>query len=149
MSYEKVVKIETELANAVADITQKNSGVYVPPNIKYGTPLHFAIDNTDFRNDTPNGKDEFHGTGQILFQKRASTQISKLRIPRSSSTKMKFQQNELIQSYKCDKPLPPNEKFPDFTGIVDCSEIELYDMEDQIWAFLQTADKENIGNLPT
>ena len=32
--------------------------------------LHFAIDNTDFINDTPDGKHEFHGIGQIFIQKQ-------------------------------------------------------------------------------
>jgi hypothetical protein len=32
-------------------------------------PVHFAINNTDFPNDTADGKDEMHGTGQVVFQK--------------------------------------------------------------------------------
>ena len=41
--------------------------------------LHFAIDNTDFNNDTPDGKHEFHRTGQIVIQKQSSSNISRLK----------------------------------------------------------------------
>ena len=46
-----------------------NQGVYVPPNTHNGTRIHFAIDNTDFVNNTPDGKREVHGIGQTVFQK--------------------------------------------------------------------------------
>ena len=58
ISYEKVLKIETLLANAVITKMGDNNGVYVPPNIEHGTRIHFAIDNVDFRNDTPDGKND-------------------------------------------------------------------------------------------
>ena len=51
------------MASAIADNMDKNGGVFLPPNICKGIPIHFAIDNTDFANDTPDGKREFHGTG--------------------------------------------------------------------------------------
>ena len=63
ISHDKVLKIETMLSNAVV-----NGGVYVPANISQGTRLHFSIDNVDFRNDTPDGKGEFHSTGHVVFQ---------------------------------------------------------------------------------
>ena len=31
--------------------------------------LHFTIDNVDFSNNTPNGKNEFLGVGQVVFLK--------------------------------------------------------------------------------
>ena len=74
ISYDKVMKIENDLGNAVAENMPKNHGVFVPPNIQPCIPLHFAIDNIDFKNDTSHGKSEFHGTTLVVFQK--SSQIN-------------------------------------------------------------------------
>ena len=49
---------------------ENNNGVYTPLNIRNGINLHFAIDNTDFQNDTPDGKSEFHRIGFTVFQKK-------------------------------------------------------------------------------
>ena len=57
------MKIETEIAISVTNIIKKNNGVYVPPTILKDKAIRFAINNTDFHNDTPDGKGEFRGTG--------------------------------------------------------------------------------------
>ena len=72
IDYDRVIKIETEISNSVTDIINKNNWVYVPHTILKDKAIHFAIDNTDFHNDTPDGKGEFDGIGQILFQKADS-----------------------------------------------------------------------------
>ena len=69
IDYDRVIKIETEISNSVTDIINKNNGVYVPHTILKDKAIHFAIDNADFHNDTPDGKGKFHSIGQILFQK--------------------------------------------------------------------------------
>ena len=51
ISYDKVMKIENDLGNAVAENISLNHGVFVPPNIQTGIPLHFAVNNIDFKND--------------------------------------------------------------------------------------------------
>ena len=63
VTYDKIISIETAIANAIVKEKEESNGVYVPPNIVKGKGLHFAINNSDFKNDTPNGKKEFHGTG--------------------------------------------------------------------------------------
>ena len=52
IDYEKVLRVETDIANAVVQRALKNNGVYVPPSIKAGLPVHFAVDNCDFKNGT-------------------------------------------------------------------------------------------------
>ena len=44
-----------------------NHGLFVTPNIQPCIPLHFAINKIDFKNDTPRGKSEFHGTTLAVF----------------------------------------------------------------------------------
>ena len=79
VSYEKVLKIETAIANSVVKEKKEKNNVYIPPNVIKGKMLRFAIDNTDLNNNTPDGKHEFQGTGQIVIQKQSSGNISSLK----------------------------------------------------------------------
>ena len=133
------MKIETEIVNSVTDIINKNNGVYVPHTILKDKAIHFAIDNTYFNNDMPDGKGEFHGTGKILFQKADSKakRFQKFKITRSNKTTMKYQYNPFIYSIPCDKPSPPADSFLDFDGTYECDQLQLYKNIDQTWATCQ------------
>ena len=144
ISYEKVLKIEILLANAVVNKIENNNGVYVPPNIDCGTRLHFAIDNVDFRNDTPDGKNELHGTTHVIFQRQSTTDVSNLIIDRRAAAKsldypIKFESK--------DKPVPQGESFPNYSGTISRDELEHY--RKQFWSLSQVMDEEMTGVLPT
>ena len=79
ISYDKVLKIETAIANSAVKEKKENNNIYIPSNVITGKMLHFAIDNTEFNNDTPDVKHEFHGTGQAAIQKQGSSNISILK----------------------------------------------------------------------
>ena len=66
-SYDKILKIETNFAEAIVKNLEDSDGVYVPPSIQKECPI-FPVDNCDFQNDTPDGIHEFHGTVQIVYQ---------------------------------------------------------------------------------
>ena len=68
ISYEKVLRIQTAMAESVAQRITENDGVYIPPLISPDSPVYFAIDNIDSKNDTRDGKGEFHGTSSIVYQ---------------------------------------------------------------------------------
>ena len=131
------MKIEIEIANSVTDIVNKNNGV--PQTILKDKAIHFAIDNTNFHSVTPGDRGEFHGTGQILFQKADSKTkaLEKFKITRSNKATMKYQCNPFIYSIPCDKPSPPAESFPDFDGTYECDQLRLYKNKDQTWAICQ------------
>ena len=59
---------------------KSNNGIYIPEKIQHGRPLHFAIANIDFRNDTADGKGEVHGTTQVIFQKEQDFELNCLKI---------------------------------------------------------------------
>ena len=88
------MEIETEIANSITDIINKNNGVYVPHSIFKDK----AINNTDFHNDTSDGKGEFHGTGQIAKADGKAKALEKFEIRRSNRTTMKYQYNPFIYS---------------------------------------------------
>ena len=65
ISYDKILHIEDMLADNVLEESKNHKGAYIPPNINKNERMHFAIDNVDFKNDTPDGKKEFHGTTHV------------------------------------------------------------------------------------
>lgn len=69
VSYSCVLLLETSLANAVVENTRQFNGLYVPPFLKKGQFLFFAVDNTDFAEDTIDGKGTTHGTITAVYQK--------------------------------------------------------------------------------
>ena len=139
------------MGNAVLKEKEAHNGVYIPPNIVVGKPLHFAIDNTDFRNDTPDGKSEFHGTGQVVLQKVDKSKNTKtLEIERSYKSSMRISSEDIVTTKRLiTNPVPPNESFPTFTGIIKCDELELFSKKDKVWALCQVMDDEIDETLPT
>jgi len=59
ISYNCTLLLETAIANAVV----------VPPFLKKGSFVFFVIDNTDFAEDTMNGKNTTHATITAVYQK--------------------------------------------------------------------------------
>lgn len=57
--YDKVLKIENVIANPVSSKKKSTYDVYVPLNVVPGIPVNLIIDNCNFKNDTPDGKNEF------------------------------------------------------------------------------------------
>uniref|UniRef100_UPI00358E2BC8 uncharacterized protein n=1 Tax=Myxine glutinosa TaxID=7769 RepID=UPI00358E2BC8 len=69
VSIVRALLMETALANAVVENTRQFEGLYVPPFLKRGAFVFFAADNTDFAEDTPDGKGTTHATITAVYQK--------------------------------------------------------------------------------
>ena len=55
VDYTRILRIETQLAQAVPSHSNDN-GIYIPPALTKGQFIYFAVDNSDFSEDTPEGK---------------------------------------------------------------------------------------------
>jgi len=66
--YGRIMLLETSLANAVEN-TRNFQGLYVPPFLKKGSFVFFAVDKTDFAEDTADGNGTTHGTITAVYQK--------------------------------------------------------------------------------
>ena len=107
IDYEKVLRIETDITNAVVQRALKNNGVYVPLSIPVGLPVYFAVDNCDFKNDIADGKNEFHGTAQIVYQQSSANVVSeKLQIDRNQNRSLNY--DPFPASQVCPTPKPKN-----------------------------------------
>ena len=67
IGYDHILRILKDIVEAVSERIKD-----IPPQFIPGSPVYFAIDNCDFRNDTPDGKHDFHGTAQIVYQQSSS-----------------------------------------------------------------------------
>ena len=138
-----VLKIEIAIALSVIKVKRGNSNVDIPPNVIKGKMLHFAIDNTDFNNDTPDGKHKFHGTGQIVIRKQSNSNISSLKksrkIERSNDASFAFNSNDMFPvEVIMKKPNPPNESFPNFINFCLFRNFKYQIKQHKIWNLRQT-----------
>lgn len=69
IEYNKLSRIETQLAESVLKNMNENNGVFLPPYFVKGRHIFFAIDNVDFLEDTPDGKGTSHVTGLAMYQR--------------------------------------------------------------------------------
>ena len=67
ISYDRVLKISTELGNNISYYYQQKR-VVCPPRLKGGIFTTAAVDNIDHNPSSTSSHDSFHGTGISLFQ---------------------------------------------------------------------------------
>lgn len=70
VDYGRLLRVETQLAEAVIRKMEETNGVYLPADMSKGKMTFFAIDNIDFTEDTVDGKNTLHGTVLVAFQQR-------------------------------------------------------------------------------
>ena len=71
ISYNKVLKIKEDIASTLTDKIQENN-VYLPFPLSQQEMLYFAIDNADLKIDTPDGRNQLHGTVIMAYQNETS-----------------------------------------------------------------------------
>ena len=68
ISYEKVIDIKKDMANAILEKRDENNGVFILSCLFPSQRPFLAIDNTDMKIDTPTEKRQLHGTAMAAFQ---------------------------------------------------------------------------------
>ena len=68
ISYEKIIDIKKDVANAILEKRNENNGIFIFSCLFPNQRPYFAIDNTDFKINTPTGKRQLHGTVMAAFQ---------------------------------------------------------------------------------
>ena len=67
VNHARILRIETQLAQQLLH-TSAEHGTYVPPSLTKNTFVFFSADNSDFQEDTPEGKNTLHATAMAVFQ---------------------------------------------------------------------------------
>ena len=68
--YDRLLHLETQIANTLIERIIANGGIYMPPNFVEGRFIFFAIDNSDFAEDTPDGTNTLHATAMAIYQRK-------------------------------------------------------------------------------
>ena len=68
INYDRVKRIENNIAETVIAHMENTDGIYIPPDLEPNMFTHFATDNLDFNEDTPDGKRNLHATVLVAYQ---------------------------------------------------------------------------------
>lgn len=119
VGYDRLLRLETQIANTILQRMQENEGVYMPSNVVLGRFIYFAIDNADFAEDTPNGKNTLHGTVMAMYQRREPEDpVFKVKVAGPAQMKsMKELPKTVTELLPCQmpkQPKPPSPVYPMF-----------------------------------
>ena len=73
ISLNKLLNIKSQLT--VLTEINNNDRVFIPRSISKHLPIYFAIDNTDLKIDTPDGRNQLHGTAIAVYQKTETSEV--------------------------------------------------------------------------
>ena len=66
--YSQIWDIENKIAKSAVAKMHEHGGLYLPPDAVSGRFIHFAVDNMNFQEDTPDGRNTLHGTVTVAYQ---------------------------------------------------------------------------------
>ena len=68
--YDKLLNIKSQLADSVLTEMNNNDGVIIPKSIFKDLLIYFAIDNTDRKINTPDGRNQLDGTEIAVYKRK-------------------------------------------------------------------------------
>ena len=93
MDYNRILRVEAQIEASVLKRMELNDGLYIPPNVVLGKHVFFAVDNVDFAEDTPDGKNTFHGTAMAIYQRQKPGDVaSELTVDRGDQCRRSIRQ---------------------------------------------------------
>ena len=69
LSYDQLLMLDTCLANKTLKSMNKTNGAVIPDNLERGQFVHFTCDNIDIKDESMDGKNEFHATQFAAWQR--------------------------------------------------------------------------------
>ena len=70
VDYNRILRVEAQIEASVLKRMELNDGLYIPPDLVLGRHVFFGVDNVDFAEDTPEGKNTFHSTAMAIYQRQ-------------------------------------------------------------------------------
>ena len=76
VDYNRILRVEAQIEASVLKCMELNNGLYIPPDVVFGRHVFFAVDNVDFAEDTPDGKNTVHGTAMAIYQRQEPDDVA-------------------------------------------------------------------------
>ena len=70
IDYDKLLNIKSQLADSVLTEMNNNDGVIIPKSIFKDLLIYFAINNTDRKINTPDGRNQLDGTEIAVYKRK-------------------------------------------------------------------------------
>ena len=70
VDYNRILRVEAQIEASVLKRMKLNDVLYIPLDVVLGRHVFFAVDNVDFAENTPDGKNTFHGTAMAIYQRQ-------------------------------------------------------------------------------
>ena len=104
--------------------------IYIPPDLVLGRHVFFAVDNVDFAEDTPYGKNTFHGTAMAIYQRQEPGDVApELTVDPGDQCRRSIRQLPESVTTLLECPAPPGRPvgptFPQF-GLCTEDQLPLY-----------------------
>ena len=118
IGYDRLRRCETQIAETIIDDIRNNQGVYVPADIIKDRYIFFAVDNVDFMEDTPDGKNTTHATALAIYQQKEPDDTSPaIHLIKSSNNRALTEIPDSVTSLKeCSMPTKPTPNSPTYTN---------------------------------
>ena len=139
VDYTRILRTETQLAQAVLSNSSEHD-IYIPPELSRNKFIFFSVDNSDFSEDTPDGKNNLHATAMVMFQRNSSdsTKIVVDAGDKSGKTTKSLPAAAIPQTefHECHVPKNAQPKFPgyDLTTTPSINVIESAQQSELAWA---------------
>ena len=108
VDYNRILRVEAQIEASVLKRMELNDGLYIPPDLVLGRHVFFAVDNVDFAEDTPDGKNTFHGTAIAIYQRQEPGDVaSELTVDPGDQCRRSIRQPPESVTTLLECPAPP------------------------------------------
>ena len=135
VTYTRVLQIENQLAAAVVSQSIEE-GAFIPPAIVKSRFVFFAIDNSDFQEDTPDGKRTLHATATVIYQREEENdEIRRSTTPKEdkSWSKSNVVHSEILPCRVPASAKPKNPTYPEFRASDKLQMLDVFKEDEMVW----------------
>ena len=127
----------------------ENDVVYIPSHLSPTNQVYFAIDNCDMKIDTPDGKDQLHGTAIAVFQEKDVNYMPlTIELDRSSKVSQGIQPLSIYPQQYCPEPVRKSKTYTSYKEPLSSFETSMQKLLNNVYFLLKAMNISN-NKLPT
>ena len=146
VDYFRILRLETQIAEEICNQVAVE-GVYIPPFIQQGRFVFFAVDNSDFSEDTQDGKRTTHATATVVYQQTLPGDEDRkfiLESTKSKNTSLQKWYEPVIQECHIPANAKPNlEPARNISTEIDSTILAVPKQTDMVWLFARSFEAVN------